>query len=131
MTRQFPIDVNIRELRNDRSYLRGLVIAAWVGILPVLIPWRIRCAIWNWMWQKPKAEQINWRTHKRFGDEQPKSIPRLVADHFTYSMTNRVTGQVADLGTTPEVTREFCKKWDIGADWEKYWKFEAHLVEAK
>jgi hypothetical protein len=66
---KFPIDTRIRELRDD-GVMRGIAIWLWVPFLSAVLPWRVRCAVWNWMWQQPKEKQINWRTHKPFGDER-------------------------------------------------------------
>lgn len=49
------------------SPARRLVIALWRGWLPQLLPWRVRMAVWNWMWNYAPDNCIDWRTHKRIG----------------------------------------------------------------
>lgn len=46
---------------------QAVVIALW-GNWCVVIPLRLSCAIWNWMWEYEGDERVNWRTKKKFSD---------------------------------------------------------------
>lgn len=46
---------------------QAAVIALW-GNWHVFIPWRLRVAIWNWMWEYEGDERVDWRSRKKFSE---------------------------------------------------------------
>jgi len=56
------LDSRGKELGMFREYVIWFV---WVGKVPDLLSWRMRCAVWNWMWNLSFEEQIDWRTRKQ------------------------------------------------------------------
>ena len=70
----FPVDVQQPKCLWQQTDSRGkplgwareMMIASWGSYFPAsLMPWRMRVAVWNWMWNLQGEERLDWRTRRR------------------------------------------------------------------
>ena len=54
----FPVDV--RCIHRSKGYLRDLMQQFW-GSWTAILPWRLRVALWNWIWDLKGDERVRAR----------------------------------------------------------------------